>query len=118
MKRSLWRDVVFAAAMVVFFGLLITGAPRLIAASEPEINETASYIHVKASLLCPPERAEQYRLTFRQDTRKAECLFAVNTDHGEGYNRLPMADANGNIVTHCSYMHAVYQTFALGDGFV
>ncbi len=117
MKRTSWQSVYFAAAMLVFMSLLITGGSRLIATPESEAREYTAHVHAEASLICPPESVRESLVTGRQD-EKFSADGAVACSECREIRRPLLTDANGNIVTYRSYIHAVYQAFALGDGFV
>jgi len=118
LKKPLLQNVFFAAVLVVFFGLIITGGSRLIAAPEQDEMTICAPSSVKASLICPPEGSAQYLLTYRQEVRRTTEDMLCTPLCGEFFAGEPVTDANGNVVMHCSYMRAVYQSFALGDGFV
>jgi hypothetical protein len=118
MKRVRWQDLFFSVTMIVFFSLLISGGSRLIAVPEPDALGCSVPVHFDASLSCPPEHVEQTFLLSRQESKNAAYADVHYLEQHEVACKPLITDANGNIVMHCNYMHAVYQTFALGDGFV
>ena len=117
MKKASLQDVFFAAAVFVFLSLLITGGSRLIAMPEPEEQEYTP-IRIEASLICPPKHGGESFAACSQDEKTPVGTVACCYECQDGFHRPLATDANGNIVMYRSYMHAVYQAFALGDGFV
>lgn len=110
----------FSLFLLAFSVLLLSGAPRLIAADAQEMQPV--YERVVPAYLCSVAAAQNLAesdadFTRRQCTReeRAEITFALSRSM---LSRLPYADANGNILAARSYMRSVYQSFALGDGFV
>ena len=118
MKKTSLQDVFFAFAIFVFLSLFITGGSRLIAMPEPEEQEYKTTIRIEASLICPPQRVGESFAACRQEEETSVSDAAYCYEYQEGFRRPLATDANGNIVMCGSYMHAVYQAFALGDGFV
>ena len=120
MKRTCWRDLLFAMTLLAFSCLLLMGGSRLIAMPD----EAASAIlpsesWMEASLTCPPPQPAQNVLAEGEEEGRIRCSFPVCVDNtGNEMRFLSDTDANGNIIRHASYMRAVYQAFALGDGFV
>ena len=113
------RSLLFSASVFVFLCLLISGRSRLIGhadgfeeASLPRILRC-----VPAQLTAGPAPAAEdvCPQPNRQLMSKKEYSLPFSL------YELPvcvMCDANGNVLSHRSYIHEVYYVFSLGDGFV
>ena len=120
MKRNCWRGLYFAMALLVFSCLLLVGGSRLIAMPDEAASPILpSESWMEASLTCPPPQQAQNMLADREDDGGIRVSPYVSTeDARQKLCTLPETDANGNIIRQMCYMRAVYQSFALGDGFV
>lgn len=117
MKHSRIQNVFFNLALLAFFCLLLSGGSRLIASPETPKSPIVAPVAVRASLVCAPQGETQV-LAARQESHHTQERRMVAWCDATRAMTLPVTDANGNILSHDSYMHAVYQSFALGDGFV
>jgi len=119
MKSREFRTLVLAAFMLLFAGLLISGAPRLIACTE-EDPVTVCREPVPA-ILCnesvPSQSAEYGMAVRRTDAVRRFDAALHSVQPVAGLKPQTGADANGNVLCADSYMRSVYQSFALGDGF-
>ena len=120
MKHREWRTVMFSLFVLAFSVLLLSGAPRLIAADAQEISPVCE--RVVPAYLCSSSSAQNLAELDADTSRRAcarEEYAEIASSVASGMlNRLLIADANGNILAAVSYMRSVYQSFALGDGFV
>ena len=118
MKKALWQKLLLSFAVITFSCLLISGGSRLIATPDkPSLPIAPASSWMRASVSCPPQ--ESHEQAFAQKTQTCRLLADAPVSHEEKINgvHLPYTDSNGNILRHASYMRAVYQAFALSDGF-
>lgn len=118
MRKAPWQSMFFAIAMLTFFCLLLSGGSRLIAAPDEAagaINPQQGWL--TASLTCPPSPAESGAAVRQAEDKRTALSVIASAGCAAEAGRIPVTDANGNILRHASYMHAVYQAFALDDGF-
>ena len=102
-----------------FAVLLVTGGGRLIGHPDPLIlldNELPAEV-----FLCSIQESVEQIMPLAAKGRESQR----SDHHAHSDEILPAAqapalcrDSNGNVLVGCSYMRAVYQAFALGDGFV
>lgn len=118
MNRSLWRRMLLTFAVFMFCCLLVSGGSRLIAMpDEAAVPMRAAQSWMNASLRCLPAQSEVVNEPERAQQSRGG-LFAAVCCEAEGIaSCVPQTDANGNVLRQTSYMRAVYQVFALGDGF-
>ncbi|MBP3427770.1 MAG: hypothetical protein J6M47_05870 [Clostridia bacterium] len=118
MKECSWYKLLLCTFLVCFACLLVTGADRLIEREEPSV------------MLAQNVPASAYTCRLQTQSELNGLLEAREYDaqrkdlpahSGKSALRMETAgiccDSNGNILAACSYMRAVYQAFALGDGF-
>lgn len=118
MNKPLWQSALLAFAVLAFSCLLLGGGSRLIAMPEEgAMSLIPPPAVMKASLTCPPMEQAQTLHAQRAQERQFFTDASIVREDGEIAFRLPQTDANGNILRQTSYMRAVYQVFALGDGF-
>lgn len=118
MKRRSEHSLLLFSALIVFSCLLVSGLPRLIG------HEAAKdAIPIPVSSRVPPvlcSAAEAHTQSCAAD--RAEHDETVRFGGICSVIRNPQisvcSDANGNVLVSGTYLHAVYQSFALGDGFV
>ncbi|MBR5224535.1 MAG: hypothetical protein IKV90_02595 [Clostridia bacterium] len=120
MKRNCWRGLYFAMALLAFSCLLLVGGSRLIAVPDEAASPILpSESWMEASLTCPPPQQSHNMLADREEDGKIRISLQASLEEaGQNLRPIPETDANGNIIRQASYMRAVYQSFALGDGFV
>lgn len=105
-----------ALLLVVFFG----GGRRLIAGGETEAAQRANPVASLSAALCSsPAQQTSSPSPFkaRRDAENPERICGLSAQAAV-VPPLRGVDANGNVLTHRNYLHALYQVFALGDGFV
>lgn len=118
MKKTRAKDLFFAAAVFVFVCLLLSGGSRLIASPEKPMQPIAtSPSWMRASFTCPPEGGGSNIKEDRAQENRQYSPVPVNDGGKPLAFSLPLTDSNGNVLRRVSYMRAVYQAFALGDGF-
>lgn len=119
MNRLHMRSVALAFSLFVFTCLLVTGGYRLVGheCAQEQFHRDEPVVAVRGLLCAPPEQRPEVSLTMQREKALQSAGYSV-------YMRCqrPCAcvcsDANGNILGSESYLHAVYQLFSLGDGFV
>lgn len=119
MKRLDFRPALLSCIAVAFVCLLLSGASRLIG-------------HSPAASACPPPSAAQdvYLCSAPASTQETDARSGRSLLPESPWARrdppqpcrpgaMPAAvrDANGNVLLSKTYVRAVYQAFALGDGF-
>ena len=118
MERNGARSFVLICVLIVFSFLLVSGGPRLIGhADEYGTDAVVPAAPLRAAITQAPQRIAESGLAEHAAPRllRREML-AIRRDM-----RIPVrviSDANGNVLRCVSYLHAVYQSFSLGDGFV
>ena len=116
-KRS-ERSLMLFAVIFVFACLLLSGGSRLIGhAAEDVPVQMADVSRVRSALSAAPAPLCQMGL---EPVRKKETIRDAGEkapEHDAPAARVA-CDANGNVLGSDSYLHAVYQAFSLGDGFV
>lgn len=117
MKRRTSMNV-----MLLFFAffafLLITGGHRLIASTNADSQAVS--IRIVSAYLCSDSCIAQVEPVHTQGYFDPESRLAcksISLNVSSAPERPVFTDANGNILFGKSYMRAVYQSFALGDGF-
>ena len=117
MKKLQLRSVAFAFSLVAFAFLLMSGGCRLIGHQEGISPAKKEYVPLAGRICAAAVRGEEISFDSPQENiqRKAEAALPVSRAN-------PCvsvcSDANGNVLGGESYLHAVYQAFSLGDGFV
>ena len=119
MQKMLGYRILSILAVLMFGCLFLNGGSRLIAAPQEEagpIHLASSWMD--ASLSCLPSSQVQSLQATGQEENKTAAAVPVFFEPMVCDAHAPQTDANGNILGTASYMRAVYQVFALGDGFV
>lgn len=117
MRKRSERSLVLLSVMFVFACLLIAGGSRLVGHEEQEAPlSAAAGTLVRAALCSAPSEQQETCGTVRQEqgNRRHEVPSVVDNPPPQA---LALCDANGNVLREQTYLHAVYQAFALGDGF-
>lgn len=118
MNRGGVRSLALFAVLTVFSLLLVSGGPRLIGHAEekgPKLIEVPVPRFVALSQA--PQRAGETGLA-GQGAQQLHRRFASSVRQGARPPLRVVSDANGNVLCRANYLHAVYQAFSLGDGFV
>lgn len=118
MARRSGRSLIFLLLGFAFFCLLLSGGSRLIGAQgeeEPVSGQTASLVRA-AFVSAPAPKAETGAAQQREQSVQRHAQ--APAPQPPILSGLTECDANGNVLRGASYLHAVYQAFALGDGFV
>ena len=116
-KRSERSRVLFAV-IFVFACLLLSGGSRLIGhAGEDVPVQMVDAAMVSAAFSAAPAPLCQMGL---EPIREAETIrdAGENAPEHDAPAVRVACDANGNVLGSDSYLHAVYQAFSLGDGFI
>ena len=119
MIRRNVRSYAFSVMMFAFICVLLTGGPRLIGCDmQPQEAQPLTVLRLVPAALCqaPSSLAQSCEGNVRsyEPDRQTAVPMAAYPQPA----RLVLSDANGNVIGHRSYIHEVYQAFALGDGFV
>lgn len=113
------QKIIFVFAVLAFSCLLLSGGSRLIASpQEPSLPIMPAQSWLEASLTCPPASETGAVQAASIHEKRCSAQSVAFLDAKETDFQPPQTDANGNVLRHASYMHAVYQVFVLGDGFV
>jgi len=119
MERSCVRSLWLASALIVFSLLLVVGGPRLIGhADDYGTGVTVSAIPLSAAISQAPQRAEEETGLSNKPVSQMKRLASVPVQPDRRLPAQVVSDANGNVLRCDSYLHTVYQSFSLGDGFV
>lgn len=113
-RRSLSAFFLAFCAMA-FACLVLCGASRLIAGA-PEGEKPADMAEPAQAYFISPA-AESLCQADKQTPLRCEIMPAVCVRQAEASLPRVQRDANGNVLSGVSYLRAVYQAFALGDGF-
>ena len=120
MKKTDFSPWLLALSAFVFCCLLLTGAQRLIAA--PEQPPAEEPIRLRTAALCAPvPSSQEAEGPVSRIPTPAERQIQLLGSVPKPPISVPKSgsDANGNVLIGSrSYLHMVYQAFALGDGFV
>ena len=119
MNESTWYKLLMGLFVTCFALLLVTGGGRLIGHHDPLIllDEEMPTEVCLASLQASIEQTKPAALRERESQRSDQHAHP-NEILSAAKSPALCRDSNGNILVGCSYMRAVYQAFALGDGFV
>ena len=119
MERSCVRSLLLSCALIAFSVLLAVGGPRLIGhADEYGADVTVSAIPLSAVISQAPQRAEEETGLSERPVFKLKRFAAALVQPDRRTPERVVSDANGNVLRCDSYLHTVYQSFSLGDGFV
>jgi len=116
-KRS-ERSLVLFAVIFVFACLLLSGGSRLIGHTVEDVPvQMADVSRVRTAFSAAPAPLCEMGI---EPIQKAETIRGTRSETPKGAAAAArvICDANGNVLTCRSYLHAVYQAFSLGDGFV
>lgn len=123
MQERMCRRSFLICFLFLFCCLVLTGGKRLIGnqydenqASIPALNLIVDEAYL-CSLPSINQETDKSNINHEKTLHSRLSLMAVDSVRGQRRPEL-QADANGNILGEKSYMRTVYQTFALGDGFV
>lgn len=117
MTRFIGRFCLLGALLLVVF---LGGGRRLIAGGETETAQRVTPVDSLSAALCSPpaqQTSSPSLLKARRDAESPERICGLSAQAAVA-QPLRGVDANGNVLTHRNYLHALYQVFALGDGFV
>lgn len=118
MRNRSERSLVLFAVIFVFACLLLSGGSRLIGhAGEDVPMQMADVSQVRSALSAAPAPLCEMGL---EPIREAETIrdAGENAPEHDAPAVRVACDANGNVLGSDSYLHAVYQAFSLGDGFI
>jgi len=118
MTKKSERSMLLACMLFVFVCLLLSGGWRLVGSQEEDnLIRPRTAVSVRAVLTSASRQQNPVGSVMRKgmDARRMHALSVP--DHQE-LNHSVQSDANGNVLAGGTYMRAVYQAFALDDGFV
>lgn len=112
------RSLFFLLVCFAFIGLLLGGGSRLIGTQGEEnaMPERPDSLVRAAFVSAPAPKAETG--TSHPRVHSVQRHTQAPAPESLTLNTLAVCDANGNVLKGRSYLRAVYQAFALGDGFV
>lgn len=118
MPRKSERSLVLLLICFAFVCLLLSGGSRLIGAQgeEESMPQQVNSLVQAAFVSAPAPIAETGTTQQREQCVQRHAL--TPAPERPIQTALAECDANGNVLKGQSYLHAVYQAFALGDGFV
>ena len=118
MRKRSERSLVLFALIFVFACLLLTGGERLIGHEGEENPAPARSVSTVSAALCamPAPVAQSGHVPARETD--GQRMVITRAEEGSLPRSFVLSDANGNVISCGTYMHAVYQAFTLGDGFV
>lgn len=114
------RKCALIMGIIMFAALFVSGSHRLIGTTSP-VAEPIPLRIVNAYLCSAAAASECIEAHRNQHQEHAVKVVPVQMQetHSAFHGTLSRhADSNGNILFDVSYMRSVYQSFALGDGFV
>ncbi|MBR3796775.1 MAG: hypothetical protein IKK34_12240 [Clostridia bacterium] len=117
MRKRGERYLLILPLLIVFCCLLLSGGSRLIG-REGEETVAVQLPPALRGVLCvaPARPAETGCVSVLKRTDSVQTI-AEAMIH-ERPDASVCSDANGNVLRQETYLHAVYQAFSLGDGFV
>ena len=119
MIRRNVRSYVFSVMMFAFICILLTGGSRLIGCDiQQQETQPLAVLRLVPAALCQAPASQAQSSAGNVRSYEPDRQTAVPMAAYPQPDRLVLSDANGNVIGHRSYMHEVYQAFALGDGFV
>ena len=116
MTRKYERKLLLVCVMFAFACLMASGGWRLVAGQEPLI-EQRPYAQIRAVISAAPAQPSQTAAVARRDSG-TQRLHIAPAPENRTLNHSVESDSNGNVLAAGTYMRAVYQAFALDDGFV
>lgn len=118
MPRRSERSLVFLLISFAFVCLLLSGGSRLIGAQggEESMPQQGDSLVQAAFVSAPAPIAETGAAHQREHCVQRHAL--TPAPERPSLADLVECDANGNVLKGQPYLRAVYQAFALGDGFV
>ena len=118
MTRKCERKLLLACMLFAFACLILSGGWRLVASQgEDDWTPVRPYAQIRAVISAAPAQMSQ---TISSVCRDAGVLrmHVASVPENRSLNHSVPSDSNGNVLAAGTYMRAVYQAFALDDGFV
>jgi len=118
MRKRSERSIVLLAVIFVFACLLLSGGSRLIGHEGEESHvpvPSTCAVHSQLCAMPAPDAPVGHAPVLCAALRK---VLSETQQQAEQPRAFVCSDANGNVLGSASYLHAVYQAFSLGDGFV
>ncbi|HIS94139.1 MAG TPA: hypothetical protein IAC19_00035 [Candidatus Ventricola gallistercoris] len=119
MKKVDFRPLLLACITMVFLCVLLSGASRLVGHTAAERPCSPPSAAQKAYLCSAPATVQETDGQSGRSLLPESPWARSNPPQPCRLNGMPAAvrDANGNVLLSQTYLRAVYQAFALGDGF-
>ena len=117
MAKKSERSLLLWCMVFAFACLLLHGGGRLIAGSEDPVIPLREAASIRAVLCDAPQQRPQTGAVTNKSALNRRMHAAPVQDH-QAADHSVISDANGNVLAALTYMRAVYQAFALDDGFV
>ena len=118
MARKSARSMLLFCMLFAFACLLLGGGWRLVGtAQEDDLIPARPYASIRASF-SPAQARENERASVVKGESTVQRMHRMPAQDHQALNHLVPSDSNGNVLAAGTYMRAVYQAFALDDGFV
>ena len=118
MARKSERKLLLACMLFVFACVILSGGWRLVAGyGEDQSMPVRPYAQIRAVLSAAPVQPSQTVSPVRREAGTQRMHIAPAPEN-RSLNHSVASDSNGNVLAAGTYMRAVYQAFALDDGFV
>ena len=111
------RSLLLFVMLFAFMCLLLQGGGRLIAGEDENQIPLRQISSIRAVLCNAPQHRPHAGDPVIKSVVHRRVPIATVLDHQASDHCVP-SDANGNVLAARTYMRAVYQAFALDDGFV
>ncbi|MBR5301796.1 MAG: hypothetical protein IKU38_03080 [Clostridia bacterium] len=118
MTRKSGRSVLLFCMLFAFACLLLSGGWRLVGSAHADDPiPVRPYASIRAAFSTAQERTQESVAAVRR-VSCAQRMHSMPAGEHQALKRLVLSDSNGNVLAGDTYMRAVYQAFALDDGFV
>ena len=118
MTRKCSRALLLAGMLFAFACLMVSGGWRLVAGyGEGQLAADRPYAQIRAVISAAPAQPSQTVSPARREGGMQRMHIAPAPENRTLISSAE-SDSNGNVLAAGTYMRAVYQAFALDDGFV
>ena len=118
MTRKCARAMLLACMLFAFACLMVSGGWRLVAGyGEGQLAQQRPYAQSRAEISSAPANPSQTVSPVQRESG-VQRMHAAPAPENRTLISSAESDSNGNVLAAGTYMRAVYQAFALDDGFV